>query len=81
MRTLFYSSDDWNIMETALLRASKKLNRSKDHVHTDRLARRVKIFFDRGLVDPDAIASAAVNQELLISDIAALRSSARPSNS
>jgi hypothetical protein len=80
MRTLFYSSDDWNIMQTALLRASKKLNRTKDHADTNRLARRVMSFFDRGLVDPEAIAAAAVNQELLISDIAALRGLPRSAN-
>jgi hypothetical protein len=77
-RKLIYSSEDWNLMQSALLKASKKLHRTQGHEDMDRLARRVMTLFDQGLRDVDIIARTAANQELLVAKIASLRSSARP---
>jgi hypothetical protein len=77
LRQLIYSSEDWNLMQTALLTATKKLHRAQDHEDSDRLARRVMSLFDRGLRDPDIIARTAANQEMLVVKIASLRSSAK----
>jgi hypothetical protein len=76
-RTLIYYSEDWNIMQSALLKATKKLHRAQDHEDTGRLARRVMTLFDQGLRDVDVIARAATNQEMLVAKIASLRSSAK----
>jgi hypothetical protein len=75
LRKLIYSSEDWNLMQSALFKATKKLHRAQDHEDTDRLARRVMTLFDRGLRDINVIARAAANQEILIARIVSLRSS------
>lgn len=77
IRNLFYSSEDWRLMQNALLAAAKKLDRDQCHEDTDRLARRVMTLFDRGLRDAEVIARAAANQEILIAKIVSLRSSER----
>ena len=77
LRNLIYSSEDWNVMQSALLTATRKLYRDQGHEDTDRLARRVMTLFDQGLRDAEAIARAAANQEILIARIASLRSSER----
>ncbi len=77
IRKFFYSSEDWNLMQSALLRASKKLHRDQGHEDTDRLARRVMALFDQGLRDAEVIASTAANQEILIAKIVSLRNSAK----
>jgi hypothetical protein len=74
---LIYSSEDWNLMQSALFKATKKLHRAQDHEDADRLARRVMTLFDRGLRDIDVIARAAAHQEILIAKIVSLRSSER----
>lgn len=67
----FYSSEDWNLMQRAQLRASMQLQRCpKSHEHADRLARRIMTLFDEGLRDEDAIVLAAVFQERLVTEIA-----------
>ena len=75
-RKLIYSSEDWILMHSALLNASKKLHRDQGHENTDHLARRVMTLFDQGLRDAEVIALTAANQEILIAKIASLRSSA-----
>ena len=77
-RNLIYYSEDWDVMESALLKATRKLHRAQGHEDTDRLARRVMTLFDQGLRDAEIIARAAANQEMLIANIASLRSAARP---
>ncbi|MBB3147268.1 hypothetical protein FHS21_003684 [Phyllobacterium trifolii] len=72
LRKLIYSSEDWNLMQNALLTATKKLHRAYGHEDTDRLARRVMTLFDRGLRDVEVIASAAAYQEVLVARIAAV---------
>ena len=74
-RTFIYSSEDWNLMQNALSTAAKKLHRDQGHEDTDRLARRVMTLFDQGLRDAEVIACTAANQEILIANIASLRSS------
>jgi hypothetical protein len=76
-RNVIYYSEDWNVMESALLKATGRLHRTQGHEHTDRLARRVMTLFNEGLRDAEVIARAVANQEMLISNIASLRSSAR----
>lgn len=76
LRTQCYSSQDWNVMQHALLLASKQLEPPK-YQYADRLARRVMTLFDQGLHDAQAIASAAVHQERLIAQIALFRDTAR----
>jgi hypothetical protein len=78
LRKLIYSSEDWNLMQHALRIATKELHRSQGHEDADRLARRVMTLFDHGLRDPEVIARAAANQEMLVAKIASLRSDARP---
>ncbi|MBZ9605297.1 hypothetical protein [Phyllobacterium chamaecytisi] len=70
LKTFYYTSDDWKVMQGALLKASGKLQRNRDHQDTDRLARRVMTLFDRGLRDVEVIASAAAYQEALVARIA-----------
>ena len=77
-RNIIYYSEDWDVMESALLKATSKLHRAQDHEDTDRLARRVMTLFDQGLRDAEIIARAAANQEMLIANIASLRDAARP---
>ncbi|MBB3149594.1 hypothetical protein FHS21_006048 [Phyllobacterium trifolii] len=77
-RNIIYYSEDWDVMESALLKATRKLHRAQDHEDTDRLARRVMTLFDQGLRDAEIIARAAANQEMLIANIASLRGAARP---
>jgi len=77
-RKLIYSSEDWNLMQRALLKATQKLHRAQGHEDTDRLARRVMTLFDQGLRDAEVIARTAANQEISIAKITSLRSSARP---
>lgn len=72
-RKVFYSSEDWNLMQNALLKASEQLQRGPDHQYADRLARRVMALFDQGLRDEEIIASNAAHQERLIARIGALR--------
>ena len=44
LKKLFYSSEDWNLMQRAHLRASKQLQRCpKSHENADRLARRASL--------------------------------------
>lgn len=70
LRKLFYSSEDWHLMQRAHLRASRQLQRCpKSHEDAGRLARRVMTLFDEGLRDEDAIVSAAVFQEHLVTEI------------
>jgi hypothetical protein len=76
IRKLYYSSQDWNLMQHALLLASKQLGPSK-YPYADRLARRIMRLFDQGSHDAQAIASAAVHQERLIAQIALFRDTAR----
>ena len=63
-RKLFYSSEDWKLMQSAHLGASKLLHRSA-HTHEDanRLARRVMLLFDAGLRDQKVMAKVAAHQE------------------
>jgi hypothetical protein len=68
-RNFFYSSQDWNLMQAALVQATKELQRSSNHEHADRLARRVMTLFDQGLRDETVIAAAAAHQERLIARI------------
>ena len=77
-RNIIYYSEDWDVMESALLKATRKLHRAQDHEDADRLARRVMTLFDQGLRDAEIIARAAANQEMLIANIASLRGAARP---
>jgi hypothetical protein len=77
IRKFFYTSEDWNLMQRALLAAASKLHRDQGHEDTDRLARRVMTLFDRGLRDAEVIARTAANQEILIAKIVSLRSSER----
>ncbi len=72
LKQIFYSSDDWNVMESALLKASGKLQRNSDHEYTDRLARRVMKLFAQGLRDEEVLASAAAYQEALVARIVAI---------
>lgn len=76
-RNIIYYSEDWDVMESALLKATRKLHRAQDHEDADRLARRVMTLFDQGLRDAEIIARAAANQEMLIANIASLRGAAR----
>ena len=76
-RNFIYYSQDWNVMERALLKARRKLHRAKGNKDMDRLARRVMTLFDQGLRDADVIARTAANQEILIANIASLRSTER----
>lgn len=76
LKKLIYSSQDWSVMQTALLLASNQLEPPK-YQYADRLARRVMMLFDQGLHDAGAIASAAVHQERLIAQIGFLRDTAR----
>lgn len=70
LRKLFYSSEDWNLMQRAHMKASSRLKRCpRSHQDANRLARRVMTLFDEGLRDEDAIASAAAFQEGLVTDI------------
>lgn len=70
LRKLFYSSEDWNLMQRAHLKASQQLQLCpKSHEDADRLARRVMTLFDEGLRDEAAIVSAAVFQERLVTEI------------
>ncbi|NTS31351.1 hypothetical protein HQ945_08800 [Phyllobacterium sp. BT25] len=70
---IFYSSQDWSLMQTALLKASRELGRSPKGKLAERLARRVMTLFDQGMRDDEAIASAAAYQEKLIAQVMALR--------
>jgi hypothetical protein len=72
LKKLYYSSQDWSLMQTAMLLASEKLGPAK-YPHADRLARRVMTLFDQGLHNAEAIASAAVHQERLIAQVMLLR--------
>ncbi|WP_457302163.1 hypothetical protein [Phyllobacterium sp. P5_D12] len=77
-RNIIYYSEDWDVMESALLKTTRKLHRAQHHEDTDGLARRVMTLFDQGLRDPEIIARTAANQEMLIANIASLRGAARP---
>jgi hypothetical protein len=72
-RKVFYSSEDWNLMQNALVKASEQLHRGPDHEYANRLARRVMTLFDQGLRDEEIIALNAAHQERLIARIGALR--------
>ena len=76
LKKLIYSSQDWSLMQTALLLASKQLGPAK-YPYADRLARRIMTLFDRGLRDAETLASAAAHQERLIAQIGLLRDTAR----
>jgi hypothetical protein len=76
LKKLIYSSQDWSLMQTALLLASTQLGPAK-YPYPDRLARRIMALFDQGLNDAEAIASAAVHQERLITQIMSHRETAR----
>ncbi|NTS31372.1 hypothetical protein HQ945_08910 [Phyllobacterium sp. BT25] len=74
MRKLYYTADEWRLMQAAHLAASEALGRSpSSHENADRLARRVILFFDRGLRDEAALAYAAASVERLASAIVARR--------
>ena len=77
IRRFIYSSEDWSLMQSALLSAIRELRRDQGHEDTDRLARRVMTLFDQGLRDAEVIACTAANQKILIAKIVSLRSSAR----
>jgi hypothetical protein len=49
LKQIYYTSDDWNVMQGALLKASGKLQRNPDHENTDRLARRRSSRFSSSL--------------------------------
>ncbi|TXR46272.1 hypothetical protein [Phyllobacterium endophyticum] len=70
---LQYTCEDWNVMQSALFRASKQLQRSQNHEFTDRLARRIMTLFDQGVRDEEVLALAAMEQEELLAKIVALR--------
>ena len=70
LKQIYYTSDDWNVMQGALLKASGKLQRNPDHEDTDRLDRRVMKLFYQGLRDEEVLASAAAYQEALVARIA-----------
>jgi hypothetical protein len=70
---LLFTREDWNIMQSALFKASKQLDRGPNHEFTGRLARRIMTLYDRGLRDEEVIALAAVEQEKLLAKIVALR--------
>jgi hypothetical protein len=76
LKKLIYSSQDWSLMQTALLLASKQFE-PPNYPHADRLARRVMALFDEGLRDAETLASAAAHQERLIAQIALVRDTAR----
>lgn len=73
LRNFIYSSEDWTLMEAALLNASRRLHRGPGDKYADRLARRVMTLLDQGLRDENVIASVAVHQERLITRILSLR--------
>ncbi|ATU92750.1 hypothetical protein [Phyllobacterium zundukense] len=73
VRNCIYSSEDWTLMQGALLKASRRLDRGPSDKYADQLARRVMTLFDQGLRDENVIASTAVHQERLITRIVALR--------
>ena len=50
LKKLIYSSQDWSVMQTALLLASKQFE-PPNYPNADRLARRVMTLFDGGLRD------------------------------
>ncbi|WP_271896350.1 hypothetical protein [Candidatus Phyllobacterium onerii] len=79
-RNIIYYSEDWTVMEGALLKATRKLHKAQGLEDSDRLARRVMTLFNEGLRDAEIIARAAANQEMLIGKVASLRSSARYPN-
>ena len=58
-RNLIYYSEDWDVMESALLKAIRKLQKAQGHEDIDPLARRVMALFNEGLRDAAAIARAA----------------------
>ena len=71
-RQLFYSREDWDLMQAAHVHASSLLHRSaRDHKDADRLARRVMLLFDRGMRDMDIIAKVAAHQEHMAAMIVA----------
>jgi hypothetical protein len=73
LRNFIYATDDWTLMQGALLKASRRLHRGPSDKYADRLARRVMTLFDQGLRDENVIASAAVRQERLIARMLSLR--------
>jgi hypothetical protein len=73
LRNFIYSSEDWTVMQAALLKASRRLHRGPSDKYADRLARRVMTLFDQALHDENAIASTAMHQERLITRILSLR--------
>jgi hypothetical protein len=76
LKKLIYSSQDWSVMQTALLLASKQFE-PPNYPNADRLARRVMTLFDGGLRDAANLASATAHQERLIAQIGLFRDSAR----
>jgi hypothetical protein len=76
LKELIYSSQDWSVMQTALLLAAKQFE-PPDYPNADRLARRVRALFDQGLRDAETLASAAAHQEKLIAQIGLFRDTAR----
>ncbi len=76
LKKLIYSSQDWSVMQTALLLASKQFE-PPNYPYADRLARRVMTLFDQGLHDAETLASAAAHQERLIAQIGLLPDAGR----
>jgi hypothetical protein len=70
---LLYTREDWNVMQSALFKASRQLGRGPNHEFADRLARRIMTLYDRGLRDEEVIAFAAVEQEELLANMVTLR--------
>lgn len=69
-KLMYYSSQDWRLMERALRKASVQMNREPDDRN---LARRVMTLFDQGARDEESIAKTAAYQERLIVQVSKLR--------
>ncbi len=66
-----YTTEQWNLMQRAHVKASEMLGRcSHTHEHANRLARTVMRLFDQGLRDDVIIAVMAVEQEMTKTGIA-----------
>jgi hypothetical protein len=63
-RPLTYTSMDWQTLSEAHRLASRELGRHpKNHEHSDRLARTILNFYDRGIKDVGVLSSLAANRE------------------
>ncbi|MGH7003891.1 MAG: hypothetical protein ACREIP_08085 [Alphaproteobacteria bacterium] len=62
-----YTSEDWRIMREAHMLASHILARHhQKHEHSERLARTVMNFFDRGIRDIETLSTLAANRETIL---------------